>query len=314
MYCSLASNKGILSGNAGFWLPVVGRSTIYRHYFVGLGPAIGKLAVSLLLTVFTVVKESLMKESIFITGAGAGIGRETARLFASRGWFVGAADRDEPALMSLAEELGADHCSIHVMDVVDELSVSQGLADFARRTDGQLRLLHNNAGILKVGRFEEINMASHRDIVEINVIGLMTVLHAAFPYLKATPGAQVINMSSASASFGIPDFASYSASKHAVRAMTEALSIEWEHHDIQVGDLMPPFVNTGMVRSNTGKSALFGNLGINLGPEGVAAAVWNQARHPRLHRPLSVQFSLLWLMIRSAPSAVTRTVIRRLWQ
>lgn len=255
-----------------------------------------------------------MKESIFITGAGAGIGRETALLFASRGWFIGAADRDEAALLSLRNELGSDACSIHVMDVVDQASVNQGLADFAARTDGQLRLLHNNAGILKVGRFEEIDMASHRSIVEINVIGLMNLLHAAFPYLKATPGAQVINMSSASASFGIPDFASYSASKHAVRAMTEALSIEWEEHDIQLGDLMPPFVNTGMVQSNEGNSALFGNMGINLGPRDVAAAVWAQACHPKLHRPLSAQFRMLWPVTKSAPSMLTRAVMKRLWQ
>lgn len=254
-----------------------------------------------------------MNESIFITGAGAGIGRETALLFASRGWFVGAADRDESALASLKEELG-EACSTHIMDVVDEASVKQGLADFAQRTDGQLRLLHNNAGILKVGRFEEIDMASHRAIVEINVIGFMNVLHAAFPYLQATPGAQVINMSSASAAFGIPDFASYSASKHAVRAMTEALSIEWEPHDIQVGDLMPPFVKTGMVQSNEGNSALFGNMGVNLGPKDVAAAVWDQACQPRLHRPLSAQFRMLWPMTKSAPSALTRAVMKRLWQ
>lgn len=254
-----------------------------------------------------------MQESIFITGAGAGIGRETALLFASRGWFVGAADRDEAALTSLKEEIGSDGCSTHVMDVVDEDSVKQGLADFVERTSGQLRLLHNNAGILKVGRFEDIGMAAHRSTVEINVIGLMNVLHAAFPYLKATPGAQVINMSSASAAFGIPDFASYSASKHAVRAMTEALSIEWEPHGIRVGDLMPPFVNTGMVQANEGRSALFGNMGINLGPKDVAAAVWDQACHPRLHRPLSAQFRMLWPLTKSAPSAATRAVMKRLW-
>ncbi|TGN41299.1 SDR family oxidoreductase [Marinobacter confluentis] len=255
-----------------------------------------------------------MNESIFITGAGAGIGRETALIFASKGWFIGAADRDEAALKSLQQSLGEDACSIHVMDVVDEASVKAGLADFARRTGGQLRLLHNNAGILKVGRFEDIDMATHKAIVEINVIGLMNLLHAAFPYLKATPGAQVINMSSASAAFGTPDFASYSASKHAVRAMTEALSIEWEPYGIQVGDLMPPFVNTGMVQSNEGKSALFGNLGVNLGPVDVAAAVWQQACQPRLHRPLSAQFRMLWPLTKSSPSSLTRAVMKRLWR
>lgn len=255
-----------------------------------------------------------MHQSIFITGAAAGIGRETARLFASRGWFVGAADRDEAALTALKDELGEDRCSIHVMDVVEEASVKQGLADFAVQSGGLLRVLHNNAGILKVGPFEDISAASHRNVVEVNVIGLMNVLHAAFPYLKATPDAQVINMSSASASYGIPDFASYSASKHAVRAMTEALDIEWEQHGIRVGDLMPPFVNTGMVQSNEGRSALFDNLGVNLTPEAIAAEVLAQVHRPRLHRPVSLQFRALWPITRSAPSGVTRAVMKRLWE
>ena len=64
-----------------------------------------------------------MNNCIFITGAAAGIGRETARLFASKGWFVGAADRDEAALASLESELGDERCSTHIMDVVDETSV-----------------------------------------------------------------------------------------------------------------------------------------------------------------------------------------------
>ena len=84
---------------------------------------------------------------------------------------VGAADRDETALISLRSELGDEQCSTHVMDVTDETSVRQGLAEFAGRTGGQLRLLHNNAGILKVGPFEEISLAAHRAVVEVNVIG-----------------------------------------------------------------------------------------------------------------------------------------------
>ncbi|MEQ9544958.1 MAG: SDR family oxidoreductase [Marinobacter sp.] len=255
-----------------------------------------------------------MKECIFITGAAAGIGRETALLFASKGWFVGAADRDDAALAALQKELGEDSCSIHVMDVVDEVSVKKGLAEFAERTGGQLRLLHNNAGILKVGPFEEISLMAHRAVVEVNVIGLMTVLHAAFPYLKATPNAQVVNMSSASAAYGIPDFASYSASKHAVRAMTEALDIEWEPHGIRVGDLMPPFVNTGMVQQNEQGSRLFERLGVNLTPDVVASQVWAQVEQPRLHRPISMQFKALWPIAKSAPASVTRGVLRKLWR
>lgn len=253
-----------------------------------------------------------MTQSIFITGAAAGIGRETARLFASKGWFIGAADRDEQALAALKSELGEGACSIHVMDVTDQASVARALADFVRHTGGKIHALHNNAGILRVGAFEEIEMSVHRAIVDINVVGLMNVLHAAFPYLKETPGAVVVNMSSASAAYGTPDFASYSASKHAVRAMTEALDIEWEEHDIRVCDLMPPFVNTGMVQDNAGASKLFDSLGINLKPEQIAREAWAQVQSPRLHRPISAQFKALWPITRSAPTKVTRTILKKL--
>ena len=253
-----------------------------------------------------------MDHSIFITGAGSGIGRDTARLFARKGWFVGAADRDEKALATLGGELAEGRFSTHVMDVTDEASVVAALEAFAGHTGGQLSVLHNNAGVLQVGRFEELPMAAHRSVVEVNVIGMMAVLHAAFPYLKSTPGALVINMSSASAAYGIPDFASYSASKHAVRAMTEALDIEWEGYDIRVSDLMPPFVSTGMVQANAGASRLFDALGVNLGPDQVAEQVWAQSQHPKLHRPLSAQFRALWPVARSAPVALTRSVLKKL--
>jgi len=180
-----------------------------------------------------------MPKSIFITGAGSGIGRETARLFAGKGWFVGAGDRDEVALRSLAGELGQEVCATFLMDVTDEASVTHALESFAQHTGGRMDVLHNNAGVLRVGGFETLTMAEHRAIIEVNVIGMMAVLHGAFPYLKATPGAQVVNMSSASAAYGIPDFASYSASKHGVRAMTEALDIEWRPVSAQFRVLWP---------------------------------------------------------------------------
>lgn len=252
-------------------------------------------------------------DSIFITGAAAGIGQATARLFAAKGWFVGAADRDLPALEALQKELGSDRCSIHALDVVDMDSVRKALADFTTRTGGRLKVLHNNAGILKVGAFEDIAIADHRRIVEVNVVGLLNVLHAAFPWLRDTPGAQVVNMSSASAAYGIPDFASYSASKHAVRAMTEALDIEWERHGIRVTDLMPPFVNTGMVKSNESASAIFTTLGINLSATDVAAEVWALVQNPQLHRPVSPQFRAVWPVARMAPGALTRALLKRIW-
>ena len=253
-------------------------------------------------------------KSIFITGAGAGIGRATAQLFAGKGWFVGAADRDEAALRSLREGLGEASCSVHVMDVTDPASVRQALAGFTARTGGRIDVLHNNAGLLRVGRFETIPLEEHRAQVDVNLTGLLTVLHTAFPWLRETPGAQVVNMSSASAIYGTPDFASYSATKHGVRAMTEALDIEWREYDIRVCDLMPPFVNTGMVQSNQGASGMFERLGVNLGAGKVAAEVWELAQGGgELHRPLSLGMKGLWSFSGSIPASVTRRIMYRLW-
>lgn len=121
-------------------------------------------------------------------------------------------------------------------------------------------------------------------------------------------------MSSASVLFGTPDFASYSGSKHAVRAITEALSIEWERYGFPVCDLMPPFVDTGKLRANVKASRIIARLGINLSAEDVAQEVWALVRSPRLHRPMTLPIRELWPLARAMPTSLVRVVLKRLWR
>jgi len=251
-------------------------------------------------------------DSIFITGAASGIGAATAELFAARGWHVGLADRDEVGLRATRARIPSPDASTHVVDVTDSVSIEQALADFTARTGGRLRVLHNNAGLLAIGSFEELPIAEHVRIVDVNVTGAIRVLHAAFPYLRGTPGAQVVNMSSASAVYGTPDFASYSASKHAMRALTEALAIEWATHGIDVTDLMPPFVDTPMLTSQRRASKLVRRLRVTLGPKDVAAEVLRLVESPTLHRPLTREMQLLWPLARVLPARVTGAVMKAL--
>lgn len=180
--------------------------------------------------------------SILISGAASGIGAATARLFHTRGWRVGLLDVDEKALV--AELGGAWHAPL---DVVEAAAVKAALGDFCALSGGQLRLLFNGAGILRTGAFADIELEQHTRQVQINVLGVLNLCHAAYPYLKVTSAAQVINMGSASALYGVPQLASYSASKFVVRGLTEALELEWREYGIRVGDLMPPFVDTPML-------------------------------------------------------------------
>lgn len=245
--------------------------------------------------------------NILITGAASGIGAATARLFHARGWAVGLLDVNREALLALSDELGgAWHA---VVDVTDAAAVRQALADFCGRHDGRLRLLFNCAGVLRFGHFESIDLDEHVRILDINLRGLLQVTYAAFPYLKAASGAQVINMGSASELYGTPHMVSYSASKFAVRGLTEALELEWRRHGIHVGDLMPPFVRTPMVDSQRFVPPTLRRLGVRLEAEHIAEAVWQQARHARVHRPISWSFRLMYWTGQLSPSWLNRAVM-----
>ncbi len=245
--------------------------------------------------------------NILISGAASGIGAATARLFHARGWHVGLLDVDEKALTALAAELGgAWHAPL---DVVDAAAVKAALTDFCTQSGGQLRLLFNGAGILRTGAFADIDLEQHTRLVQINVFGVLNLCHAAYPYLKVTPEAQVINMGSASALYGVQQLASYSASKFAVRGLTEALELAWREYGIRVGDLMPPFVDTPMVRSQAQRPPVMRRLGVRLEAEQIAEAAWKQAHASTVHRPVGLQFGLLFTLGQITPGWINRLLM-----
>lgn len=249
-------------------------------------------------------------KAIFITGAGAGIGAATARRFHAAGWSVGLVDVNEMAVATLAAELG-ERVWWRTLDVTDSNRVHAAIEAFAGEHGGYLHVLFNCAGILRTGAFEKISPGQHKGIIDINVTGLINVTHAAFRFLRATPGAMVVNMSSASAVYGVPDLASYSASKFAVRGLTEALEIEWQKYDIRVLDIMPPFVRTAMVAQN--QSPVIDRLGVGLDANDIADAVWHAVRKGNagaVHRPVGLQFRATMLAAKLTPSGLTRGLMR----
>lgn len=242
---------------------------------------------------------------ILITGAASGIGAASARLFHARGWRVGLLDRDAESLAALAGQLhGAWQ---RALDVTDEQAVAQALQGFCGEA-GALHVLFNCAGLLRFGYFEAISTQEHAQILQVNVLGLLQVTHAAFPYLKAAQG-QVINMGSASGLYGTPHMVSYSASKFAVRGFTEALELEWRRHGIRVGDLMPPFVATPMVDSQRFTPPTLRRLGVALRAEDIARAAWRQVHAPRVHRVIHWLFRLMYWAGQLSPPQANRMLM-----
>ncbi|MFW0786842.1 SDR family oxidoreductase [Gordonia sp. CPCC 206044] len=221
--------------------------------------------------------------SIFISGGAAGIGLATAERFGREGWTVGVYDVNAEALAKVK----ADHPDwiVGTLDVRDEKQWADALTEFTSHTDGRLDVLDNNAGILVAGALDQISPEAVKRQIDIDVLGVTLGAQAAFSYLKATPGSHLVNIASASAIYGQPDIATYSASKFYVAGLTEALELEWEPHDIRVVGIWPLWAKTPLAE-NDAKSTK--TLGVRITPEQVADKVWESVHPTRqdklLHR------------------------------
>jgi NADP-dependent 3-hydroxy acid dehydrogenase YdfG len=254
------------------------------------------------------------EKSIFITGAAAGIGAETARLFARNGWRVGASDVDAVALGALRDELGSERVTLHVADVRDRAAVEAALRDFTTRTGGRLDALFANAGVLFMGPDETIAPGQKDLLVDVNVKGVIHAIDAGFPYLKRTPGAHVVAMASTSAEYGSPQHAVYSATKFFVRGLTEALNIEYREHGIQVSAIYVAYVQTGMVFDAAVKPASIERLGVKIAPQRVAATVWKAVHGDRVHWRVGLDARMINLAVRllgAGIAPVYRRIMRR---
>ena len=187
------------------------------------------------------------KKSIFITGAAGGMGSSTARLFKKNGWFVGCYDINESSLDKLKSELGNEDIVYEQLDVTNKSQFEECLSNFSKNTNDTLDILFNNAGITEGGFFDEIPYENHIKIININVIGVINGIYSAASLLKNTENSLCISTSSSSGIMGMEMIATYSATKHAIKGLTESLSAEFSRFDTRVSDILPGVIDTPMI-------------------------------------------------------------------
>lgn len=228
-------------------------------------------------------------KAIFITGGASGIGRAVARYFAERGWFVGLADIDAAGLAETAAMLPEDRSSTHILDVTHRSAWPKVLADFSRHTDGRLDVLFNNAGIGIGGPLEEMTDPDIDRTIAVNFTGVLNGIRAAFPYLRDTPDACILNTSSAAGIYGAAGLVVYSGTKFAVRALTEGLDIEFRDYGIRSRALMPSFIDTPLLDGpvtgrNVSTRDVVAEAGLEITPvEEVAQAAWEAVHGEKIH-------------------------------
>jgi NADP-dependent 3-hydroxy acid dehydrogenase YdfG len=186
----------------------------------------------------------LAGQAAAITGAARGIGKATAQALLRQGMKVAIGDVDFAAARQTAQELGQSTVALP-LDVTDRASFAAFL-DRAEEQLGPVDVLVNNAGIMQIGRFLDEDDLTARRMVDINIHGVILGTKLALERMVPRDRGHVVNISSQAGKYGSPGGATYSATKHAVVGLTEAvrgeLHLMGAHVDISY--VMPFVVNT----------------------------------------------------------------------
>jgi len=176
-----------------------------------------------------------------VTGASSGIGEATARGLREAGFFVVLGARREDRLMAVARELGGRGLALDVRDLA---SIDAFTAAIAAEY-GQVEILINNAGL--AAGLQPLAQGNDDDwvqMLETNVLGLLRVTRAMLPQLRRAPLAHIVNLGSVAGFEVYPGGVGYTASKHAVRAITKTLRLELMGEPIRVTEIEPGMVET----------------------------------------------------------------------
>lgn len=188
--------------------------------------------------------ESLKGRAALVTGASSGIGEATARALAGAGAAVAVVARRGERLAALAEGIRAagGRAACLTADLAAEAG-ARAAVDFAVKELGRLDIVVNNAGVMLLGPIEAADTGDWRRMMELNVLGLMYVTHAALPHLVATRG-DLVNVSSVAGRVARRGAGGYNASKWGVCAFSESLRQEMSPRGVRVTVIEPGVVAT----------------------------------------------------------------------
>lgn len=246
-----------------------------------------------------------------VTGAGSGIGRELAVLAARRGATLSLCDRDEVGLeqtLALVRDWGTE-ADGQVVDVSD----AEQMAVFGKTTIEQFGapdLVINNAGVAVIGGIMDTTLADWDRLLRVNVMGVVHGINAFVPAMAERGSGHVVNVASAAGLLANPQLGGYSASKHAVVGLSEALRIELAPRRIGVTAVCPGIINTAIThnspyrggdadarKAKTAKT--YAKRGYT--PERAAANILKAVDRNRAVAPISPEAHVMYVLSRIAP-------------
>ncbi len=188
---------------------------------------------------------------VLVTGAASGIGHETALAFAQAGADIIAVDIDEARLAEASRQVEAAgrRCRSFACDVGDAAAVD-ALAGAVMADTGPPDVVVNNAGVGFLGPFLDTPLAAWKQVIGVNLMGVVHVSRAFLPAMIARGGARhLVNVASAAGLHSVPNLGAYSASKHAVIGLSDAIAMELGRTEVGVTVVCPGIINTPIIRN-----------------------------------------------------------------
>lgn len=233
---------------------------------------------------------SLQGKTALITGAGKGLGKAMALALAVEGVNLGLISRtasDLEAVKEAALNIGPGiKVAINTADVSEHKQVKTAVDNIVA-TLGEVNILINNAGILKLGGFAELPVEAWEQVFKVNVFGMYYTVIETLPHLLKQQTGDIINIGSTAGLKGSPGLSAYGASKAAVNNLSESLMQELRKSNIRVSTVNPSTIATEMTLN-----AQFtdGNEEKVLQPEDLAMLIVDHLKLPQ--RALVKEFSL----------------------
>lgn len=188
-----------------------------------------------------------------VTGAGSGIGRSTAKLFAKLGAKVHVVDLNGANAITVAGEINdaGGKAEAHTVDCADAEAV-EALAEKVYAEDGRVDLLHNNAGIGHAAPVADTQLEDWQKIVDVNIMGVVHGVQAFVPRMQQQGGGgHIVNTASMAGLTPSAGMVPYATSKFAVTGMSLALDAELKPDGIRVTALCPGVIDTAIVANST---------------------------------------------------------------
>jgi NAD(P)-dependent dehydrogenase (short-subunit alcohol dehydrogenase family) len=248
-------------------------------------------------------------KTAIITGAGSGIGKALAMEMADRGAYVVISDINAERIEKAAEEIrkAGGKVTASVLDVSDCDAVRKMIDDTAR-TQGSLDYIFNNAGIAVVGQAKDFSTDDWRKVIDINLMGVVNGIAAAYPFMVRQGFGHIINTASIEGLAPLSFSASYVASKYGVVGLSSALRIEGAAHGVKVSAICPGYVKTAMFRDfktiNVDRKKLTPPDRAGVTPEECARIILKGVERNRAFILVTPFAKIFWLLNRISPELV----------